>query len=433
MNITTEVSGQKRIAVQESTALPALRRQALREACGLASDGSLAEWRKLSSAQREAASPRLAALVTEHREELERSEQMVTHDSGWSPNLLLDAGMDWVCGNATSIDFFSSAHLGTGTTPTVYDSEAITATASGTAATASGPFFTAPMAGMVIRWDSGAEAYISSVTDSEHAVLASSTTASGAFAVHAVNRTGLANLVATQTSKTNDSLTRASGTTTRTMSWVFALETVAHNYTEGAIRATHGGAFLSLFLLTGGTVTVEIGQQAKLYYAFSAAVNTGVVTEAWPTGSYDASAPGGWDNVTGQHQVVSLRSLDGREAYHGATLLPSIDSGSDRGVLTTTSSLLGYGDNSSADVPTPIGSYVNGSLAAYTPGTFYRDSSYYFSASHSDTTAIRSFMIYEYYGNVAWQYLFDSAKTKDGNHSITLVIRRSLRRVLVNP
>jgi hypothetical protein len=188
-----------------------------------------------------------------------------------------------------------------------------------------------------------------------------------------------------------------------------------------------------LFLLTGGTVTVEIGQQAKLYYAFSASVNTGVVTEAWPTGSYDASAPGGWDSVTGQHQVVSLRSLDGITAYHGATLLPSIYYRSDLGVITTTSSLIGYGDESSADVPPAIGSYVNGSKAAYTPGTFYRDSSYYFSANHSDTTAIRSFMIYENYGNVAWQYLFDSAKTKDGNHAITLVIRRSLRRVLVNP
>lgn len=433
MNISTAVSGQKRIAVHESAALPRLRRRALRAAGIFESDGSLAEWRALDRAHRLAAEPHLALLVRIHAEELTAAPQLCVSDSDWSPNLLIDAGLDWVCGTATSIDFFYSAHLGLGTTPTVYDSGSITASASGTAVVASSSFFTGAMVGMLLRWDGGTEAYISSVSDGTNAVLATSATASGLFAVHAVNRTGLATASVERTTKTDDTIVRASGTFTRTMSWVFPLETVAKNYAEGGIRTSNVGPFLSLFLLTGGTVTVEIGQQAKLYYAFSASVTTTAITETWPTGSYDASSPGGWDSATGQHKIISLRSLDGLASYHGATLLPSIDSGSDRGAITTTSTLLTYTDDTDTSVPTAIGAYVNGTKSTYVNGTFYRDSSYYFSASHSNTTAIRSFIIYEYYGNVAWQYLFDAAKTKDGNHAITFVIRRSLRRVLTNP
>lgn len=431
--LTTKVSGKWCFGTHEPEGLAALRKQALVTACGEETDGSDRSWRDLPSWQRDLADPILSRLVEEHAEALADSPSREVYSSGFMPNLLTDAGMDWVCGNATQINFFDAAKLGTGTTPTVYDSGAITASAAGTALTASSSFFTSGMEGMVIQWDGGAKAYIQSVTDGTNAILATSVTASGAFAVHAVNRTGLANLVATQATKYTDVTTRASGVSKRTMSWVFAIETANRNYTEGGIFCNGGNTALSLFLLTGGTVTILIGQQATLGYEFSASVNTSAVTTSWPMSEYDTSDPQGWNSTGGQHQVVSLRSLDGREAYHGATLLPSIDSGSDRGVLTTTSSLLGYGDNSSAGVPTPIGSYVNGSLAAYTPGTFYRDSSYYFSASHSDTTAIRSFMIYEYYGKVAWQFLFDTAKGKTSNQSLSLTIRRSLNRVLVNP
>ena len=435
--LTTNVSGKWCFGAREPEGLPALRKQALATACGEETDGSDRSWRELPSWQRDLADTILSRLVEEQAEALAAGPSREVYSSGFKPNLLTDAGMDWVCGNATSINFFDAAKLGTGTTPTVYDSGAITASAAGTALTASSSFFTSGMVGMVIQWDGGAKAYIQSVTDGTKAVLATSVTASGTFAVHAVNRTGLANLVATQTTKYIDGLTRVSGVSKRTMSWVFAIETVNRNYTEGGIFCNHDGSgyntALSLFLLTGGTVTILIGQQATLGYEFSASVNTSAVNTSWPMSEYDTTDPQGWDSTSGQHQVVSLRSLDGITAYHGATLLPSIDSGSDRGVLTTTSSLLGYGDNSSAGVPTAIGSFVNGSLSGYTPKSFYRDSTYVFGSTHSNTTAIRSFMIHECYGKVAWQFLFDTAKGKTSNQSLSLTIRRALNRVLVNP
>jgi hypothetical protein len=322
--------------------------------------------------------------------------------------------------------------LGTGTTPTVYDSGEITASASGTALTASSSFFTSGMVGMVIQWDGGAKAYIQSVTDGTNAVLATSVTASGVFAVHAVNRTGLANPVATQTEKYTDRVTRSSGVSKRTMSWVFAIESVNRNYTEGGIFCNWDGSgyntALSLFLLTGGTVTILIGQQATLVYEFSASVNTSAVTATWPMSEYDTTDPQGWDSTSGQHQVVSLRSLDGMTTY-GASLLPS---GSDYGYITTTSSLIGYADDAEGNFSGAIGSYVKGSKSAYAAKSFYRDSTYTFGSTHSDTTAIRSFILTDCY-HAAWQFLFDTAKGKTSKQSLSLTIRRALNRVLVNP
>lgn len=433
--LTTNVSGKWCFGVREPEGLPALRKQALATACGEETDGSDRSWRELPSWQRDLADPILSRLVEEQAEALAAGPSREVYSSGFKPNLLTDAGMDWVCGNATSIDFFNAAKLGTGTTPTVYDSEEITASASGTALTASSSFFTSEMVGMVIQWDGGAKAYIQSVTDGTNAVLATSVTASGAFAVHAVNRTGLANPVAEQTEKYTDVIARSSGVSKRTMSWVFAIESVNRNYTEGGIFCNWDGSkyktALSLFLITGGTVTILIGQQALLVYEFSASVNTSVVTATWPMSEYDTTDPQGWDSTSGQHQVVSLRSLDGMAGWHAASLLPSASS--DYGSITTTSTLIGYTDDTSVSVTGKIGSSVKGSLSAYVPKTFYRDSTYTFGSTHSNTTAIRSFFLSEYYDKAAWQFLFDTAKGKTSDQSLSLTIRRALNRVLVNP
>lgn len=431
--LTTNVSGKWSFGAREPECLPALRKQALATACGEETDGSDRSWRDLPSWQRDLADPILSRLVCENAEALAEGPSREVYSSGFRPNLLTDAGMDWVCGNAAQINFFDAAKLGVGTTPTVYDSGAITASAAGTALTASSSFFTSGMEGMVIRWDGGAKAYIQSVTDGTNAVLATSVTASGTFAVHAVNRTDLANPISTQTTKYTDGLTRVSGVSKRTMSWVFAIETVNRNYTEGGIFCNGGNTALSLFLLTGGTVTILIGQQATLGYEFSASVNTSAVTTSWPMSEYDTTDPQGWDSTSGQHQVVSLRALDGMTANQGASLLPSIDGGSDRGYITTTSSLIGYADEADVAVSGAIGSQVNGSKAAYVSKTFYRDSTYTFASTHSNTTAIRSFILAEYFGKAVWQFLFGTAKGKTSNQSLSLTIRRALNRVLVNP
>ena len=426
------VKGEWRIETLESRALQELRKRALAAVGGGNTNGTMAEWIVLAPEIRSRADVVLAGLVEEHRDEIESADAVAVADTGFHPNLLVDSGMNYICGTATRVDFFAEARLGLGTTPTVYDSVAVTASAAGTGVTASADFFTVGMVGMLLRWDGGSQSYIASVTDATHAVLATSVTASGLFAVHAVNRTALATPSVSASTKVDDSPTISGGVFTRTMSWVFGIETVNKNYTEGGIIAT-GSTFLSLFLLTGGTVTILIGQQAKLYYAFSISVVPTAQSATWPFSEYDTGAPGGWDSPTGQGKVISLRSIHGWAPYHGASLLPSIDPGSDRGYISTTSSLMTFTEDSSTGITGAIGSYVTGSKSTYVNGNFYRDSTYTFPATHSDTSAIRSFFVAEYYGKVAWQFLFDSAKTKDGNHSLSLTIRRSISRTLTNP
>ena len=76
---------------------------------------------------------------------------------------------------------------------------------------------------------------------------------------------------------------------------------------------------------------------------------------------------------------------------------------------------------------------VRSTAAGYVSGTFYRDSTYYYPAATYNTTAIRSFVLTAAGGYVMWQFLFDTAKTLDNNHSLSLTLRRSVRRVITNP
>lgn len=427
------VKGEWRIKTLESRALPELRKRALATVGGGETSGTTAEWIGLAPEIRSRADVVLAGLVEEHRDEIEDADAIAVADTGFHPNLIVNAGLNYICENSTNLNFFAEARLGLGTTPTVYDSVAITASASGTGVTASSDFFTGGMVGMLLRWDGGSSAYISSVTDATHAVLATSVTASGLFAVHAVNRTGLATPSVSSSTKINDSSTFSSGVLTRTMSWVFAIETVNKNYTEGGIVA-NGSTFLSVFLLNGGTVTILIGQQAKLYYAFSISVVTTAASVTWPFSEYDTGAPGGWDSPTGQSQVVTLYGVWGRDISDSALLYPSSN-----GYMKVTdrSTLMTYRDSGGTGMETgTVIATSGGTLASYTSGSFYRDITFEFSSTQFASSSIRSLLLTG--GDLTnqrpdWQFLFGANKTKDGNHSLSFTIRRSIARTLTNP
>lgn len=409
-NLQSSVSGKYRVETLESPLLESLRQQArLGDSSGYES--------------------RLAELVVANREELEATAVPV-YDTGWKPNLILDSGLNAICVDPV-YGWFSEATLGTGTTPTVYDPGVITAAASGTACTASSSFFTAGMAGMLIHWDSGEEAYIQTYNSGTSVTLATSTTASGAFAVHAVNRTGPASASRTKMNTNDPTFTLASGVNTQSKTWVFDLETSNKVYTEGAIRRTSSGSYWSIFLISGGSVTVEIGQQARMSYSIATSVTTTAVSGTWPMSAYDVSAPGGWDNTNGYGRILTLVGLGGT-GVGPALCLGEAGGGHDLGTLTSRTSLFTYADSTYESNTGVLGS-VSGTAAGYVSGTFYRDSTYYFPAATYNTTAIRSFVLTAAGGYVMWQFLFDTAKTLDPNHSLSLTLRRSLRRVITNP
>lgn len=434
-HLTTACKGEWRIVTQESRMLADLRRRALAEACSAETDGSAVAWAALPQWQRDRAEPLLSSLVEQHRVALEASPTLELHDTGFRPNLIVDAGLNMLHSNSdVGVNFYSRASLGTGTTPTVYDSVAITASASGTAVAASASFFTAGMVGMLLRWDSGEEAYIASVTDGTNAVLATSITASGLFAVHAVNRSSLASPSVSQTTKYSDSMARTAGVATRTLSWVFPVETVAKNYAEGGIEVV-SGTFLSIFLLSGGTVTIGIGQQARLYYAFSISITTTTTAGAtWPLSEYDATAPGGWDSPTGDYTNLTLYGVSDTGWSAGSAMLLPAANGYLK--LTDKASLEVYADSGTGFTIGTVIATAGGTLASYTAGSFYRDITFGFPSTAFVSTAIRSlFLTGGNYTNQRpdWQFCFAADKTKTAEHELFFTIRRSLRRVLTNP
>ena len=433
--LASSVKGRYKVDTHESVHLPGLRRKALALVSELPCDGTAAAWRALPADVREQADTILARLVEQNYDLLTGSEQVNDAINDFASNLLLNGGLNNICSNGLYPDQWAyNSSLGVGTTPTVYDSVAVTATASGTTCTASASFFTTGMVGMLIRWDSGEEAYISSRTSDTVVVLDREMTASGVFAVWAVNQTGLASLVRTSaTGHTAWVVTRASGTSTFRNYWDHDLETVNRVYTEGGILDS-SDTYLSRFLIAGGSVTVLIGQQARLTYEYELAVSTAAIPGTWTVDGWPVA---GVDDTDGQYKVLTQDAVDGAIGYMGRPhLVPGFDSGLYLS-LSTTTTLPAYTDDTTR--PALAGSVGGAQLVseAYVANTFYRDAAAYFNGTNGNSTAIRTVSLYSYneYGGSwhCWAFLFDHAQTKADGYGLVLKFRRALSRVLVNP
>lgn len=434
--LASSVKGRYKIDTHESADLAALRREALSLVSDIPCDGSADAWRALPADVREQADVILSRLVEQNYDLLTGSEQVDDVVNDFAPNLILNVGLNNICANGREpYTWARKSVLGTGTTPTVYDSVAITASASGTACTASAAFFTAGMVGMLLRWDGGAEAYIASRTSDTEVVLDRSVTASGTFAVWAVNQTGLASLVRTSDYGNPSVVSRSGGVSTFRVMWDNALETVNRVYTEGGILVTDSPVtYLSRFLIAGGSVTVLIGQQARVTYEYDLTVTTTAVPGTWTVDGWPVA---GVDDTDGQYKVLTQDAVDGMIANMGRPhLVPGYDSGLNL-YLSTTTTLPAYTDDTTR--PALAGSVGGAQLVseAYVANTFYRDATAYFNGTTGNSTAIRTVSLYSYQVYAAswqcWAFLFDHAQTKADGYGLTLRFRRALNRVLVNP
>ena len=435
--LASSVKGRYKIDTHESLSLAELRRKALSLVSDIPCDGSADAWRALPADVREQADPILSRLVEQNYDPLIESEQVDDVVNDFAPNLILNSGLNNIC--AYGMEPYTWAYrssLGVGTTPTTYDSAAVTATASGTGCTASSAFFTAAMVGMLIHWDSGEEAYISSRTSDTVVVLDRSTTASGAFAVWAVNQIGLASHVRTSATRVPSVVSRSGGVSTFRNVWDHDLETVNRVYTEGGIIQSGGApdTYLSRFLIAGGSVTVLIGQQARVTYEYDLSVTTTAVPGTWTVDGWPVA---GVDDTDGQYKVLTQDAVDGMIADMGrATLTPGYTSSLSLWLCTATT-LPAYTDDTTR--PAIVGVIGGAQLVneAYVANTFYRDATAYFNGTTGTSTGIRTVSLYSYseYGGSwqCWAFLFDHAQTKADGYCLTLRFRRSLNRVLVNP
>lgn len=433
--LASSVKGRYKIDTHESVHLAPLRREALALVSDLACDGTAAAWRALPSEVREQADQILSRLVKQNYDLLAAGERVDDTVRNFAPNLLLNSGLNYICTNGTEPRYWArKSSLGTGTTPTVYDSGAITASASGTACTASSAFFTAGMVGMLLHWDGGAEAYIASRASDTEVVLDRSVTASGTFAVWAVNQTGLASLVRTSDYGNPYVASRSGGVSTFRITWDHDLETVNRVYTEGGIVTNDQITYLSRFLIAGGSVTVLIGQQARVTYEYDLTVTTTAVPGTWTVDGWPVA---GVDDTDGQYKVLTQDAVDGMIAGMGRPhLVPGYDSGLYLNLSTTTTLPAYTDDTTRLDVAGSVGGAQLVS-EAYVANTFYRDATAYFNGTTGNSTAIRTVSLYSYSAYYAswqcWAFLFDHAQTKADGYGLTLRFRRALNRVLVNP
>lgn len=375
------------------------------------------------------------------------SDGTVAHERPWQNNLILDQGLDQCCnGTASLASAFTACAVGTGTTPTYTDSGAITVNITAGTATASASFFTVGMVGMLLVADTGEEQYITGFTsDTIVSVSGSESVSAQLFTVWAVNQTGLSSEVKRTTSYLtgagNCGTTNTVGTGTRVLkrTFDFSTEVSPQNYEElgWSYTATPGSNLFSRVLIAGGTVTVLTSQQLRVVYELTIVVSPITSTPQTPTitgwpvapaastdGDYIANAQNfgsdqggisavgtaGNSGMGGRNQSLEpwgpfqMRLADG-------SVLPAFNAGYSPGTTTTQSS---------------------SSLAAYTPGNFYRDATSQWIASNGNRTDIRGITVVDA-DLYVFTFVFDEAQTKDNSHLLEITWRRTLGRTITNP
>jgi hypothetical protein len=232
----------------------------------------------------------------------------VKRDYGWQKNLILNQGLNGIGSARTWAAATTHCAAGTGTTPTQDNSGATTATQSGTTVTLSGGSFTftdtGTDTGKMIKWDSGEEAMIVSITNSTTAeVNVSQAVSADAFNVFRTNQTGLT----TEVKRTNTYLTGVDncgstyveneGKATFRRTYDFTVETGSVTYTEiGFSHVATVAANLFSRILLSTPVALIADDVLRVVYDLTIQFSFFEPRTITPTIS-------GWTGVTGQEML----------------------------------------------------------------------------------------------------------------------------------
>lgn len=429
--------------VVESPSLPRLRRKAFSMA-GLFGeyDGSVAAYNGLDYYAKEAHDKILSRLVIRNYSLIKSQRRLarLVSTTGERENLILDQGLNKLLRSSGTISWSTYSNYcvaGTGTTATTTDSGATTATTAGssTTVTASGSIFVAAHVGGLIRFDSGEERYIASQTGTECVVtVAVNIAAPTLFTVWAVNQTGLAS----ESKRTNTYLTGSGncGSSIVGNAWSgkrtydFTAEVGNVNYTElgWSDLVTAASNLNSRTLITGGTVSVLIGQQLRVIYTLIVTVTPNASTP----GTYSIT---GWPvapavTTDGDYIVATMAmpTINTSGVAGGSVSFPFDRSGSAAIFRLCTGSVL----------PSFGTAYTTGTTAnsntnawqSYVDGNFYIDTQGIFNLTTGNATNWRGI------NPVAAEnfvFVFDEAQTKESTHTLTIRARMTVGRTLTNP
>jgi hypothetical protein len=400
-------------------------------------DGSAEMHIELPDFYRRLVDKELSKLVEKNAEALNQpcEESLIKEERAPANNLILDQGINRYFQDSGSLLESISTYnaIGTGTTAVVTDSGAVTATTSGlsTTITSSSSFFTAGMVGQLIKFDSGEERYIQSQTGTACVVTAAVNIASPTlFAVWAVNQTGLA----TEVKRTANYLTGTGncGTTdvgnVRTLRRTYdhTAEVSNTNYTESgwSWTSTAGNNLFSRVLISGGSVTVLIGQQLRMVYDL-------VITSGPAVSTAGTWAITGWPvapatTVDGDYIVNS--HISGGVSTSGNVSPSAIVSPSNGQtiILGTGSTLPPFGSSYSAGTSVPSNTST---VLAYTLGSFTRTWQGVFNLTTGNATNWRGIALQV----GAFVFVFDQAQTKANTRTLTVRVSISMSRPLTNP
>ena len=447
----TGASGRYKVFPVEHPSLPILRRNAA-DLAGISDDydGSVDGYFKLTAEEKKAHDSFLVHLVEKNRDVL--SENRDIHYAAGNlvngHNLILDQGLNNVMTSYAWCNGFTSCAAGTGTTPTFTDSGAVTATAAGTTVTSSGSFFNSGMTGMLLNFDGGAGSRYITFVDATHATLSSALTVGSPtlFTVYAVNQTGLDTEVKrnstylTGAGNCGTSFTSTSQAMQRT--YDFSIEVANINYSElgWSNSGSAGNNLFSRSLISGGTVSVLIGQALRVVYALTITVSSASTPgtysiTGWPVapsvntdGDYSLGNPFG---NTGASPLGTVSTSGGSSVTSGAGYEISGQGGVPIGnwmKLCTGTTLPVFGNDYS------VGTSVNfdsASTGSYSSGTFQRDYSFHMNVGTGNRTDFRGIVFQ--LATTCFVFVFDQDQTKDNLHTLDVNITIRINRVLTNP
>ena len=363
-------------------------------------------------------------------------------------NLILNQGMDRVASDYWP-NLMTHCAAGNGTMPTSDVSGLTTATQAGNTVTLSGGTFvftdTLTDAGNVIKWATGEEAQIVTVTDPATVVVNSSASVpAGDFIVYRTNQTELASEVKRSGSYLTGSpycgTTLASNILKHRRTFDFTTEAGPVSYTEIGLcwdSSTPAAVFSRILLAV--PVPVTAGQQLRVTYELQLALLPSAPVPK-------TAAIGGWP-------VAPALTVDGVEAVQylglasvttGGITAGGFDNGYTASEPAQTSDI-GVFVSTTATAPASFGSSVSrvgtgnavATRAAYGAGNWYVDKTGTLPVDAGNSLVLRS-MGYGYHApssffaqsSTTMVFVFNEDQTKLNTHTLALTWRFSWSRVL---
>ena len=387
---------------------------------------------------------------------VDEATDKVVYESDWQKNLILNQGMNAVAAR-TWADCYAWAICGTGTTSNSIDSSTDTADQVGTTVTNTGAvinFSTAVVAGDMIKWDTGEEAMVTSITSASIVeVTPTQSVSGGAYTIWKTARVGLETEVKRTSTKLggagNCGATRSGATIRGFRTFDFTTESGSVTYTEvGVGWASSAASTVFSRVVLSSPVSLVIGQKLRLVYALNLVLSPstnvsktlGVTGWTSDTGSeciqvLGISCP---EETTGGSSNFANLSGGGLDPFH-LTNYSGTGTGRLMCVSTSSAALAAFG-SATTRVTTAYLPTSATTMAAYVTNSFYTDLSTLFGLPDAVSSSIRSIMLgYSNAGSSNYPYdalrqvftfVLDNPQAKTNTQTLTLTIRFTWSRVL---